>query len=89
MATKATQNERDEVRALMGGTFKGDEERAVFLEAIHGRTIRHVERQWSSGELLAQGVTRAQYEAHIEDLEADFKSDMIALNLWRFLNQPR
>ena len=67
------QDERDEVRAFL-------------LDGIHGRTIRHVQRQWSSGELLAQGVTRTQYEAHIRDLETDFKKDMIALNLWRFLN---
>jgi len=64
-----------------------DHARAILLEGAHNRTIRHVEGQWSSGELLAQGVTRAQYEAHIQELNDDFERDMKALNLWRFLSR--
>lgn len=77
MATKnlPTPDERDEVLDIL-------------LEGSHARTIRDGHRRWSSGELMEQGVTRAQFERSIRDLEADFKKTMQARNLWRFRAKP-
>lgn len=76
MATKATaqsQDDRDEVLAIV-------------LENAHVRAVRDGYRRWSSGELLSQGVTRDEFERSLRELNADFKKDMKARNLWRFLS---
>ena len=81
MATKTktaeqNQDERDEVLAIL-------------MDGSHARTIRDGHRQWSSGELLSQGVTRAQFERSLRELKADFKKTMQNRNLWRFLSPSR
>lgn len=81
MATKTktaeqNQDERDEVLAIL-------------MDGSHARTIRDGYRRWASGELLSQGVTRAQFERSLRELNADFKKDMMARNLWRFLSPSR
>lgn len=43
-----------------------------WAEILHARVIRDARRMWSSGELLAQGVTRRQFEAGVRALERDF-----------------
>ena len=72
-ATEPNDGERDEVLAIV-------------LESAHTRAIRDGYRRWSSGELLSQGVTRTEFERSLRELNADFKKDMKARNLWRFLS---